>query len=86
MIVLGHVEVPVNVAPGGTITRRRRIPVYGEDPRHYPPLVALALNPSMVDYLIQELDNPRHSKDGFVRELEALRDEMKEALWTRVVD
>ena len=85
LYVLGYAEVPVNVAAGGSIIKRERIPVYGDDPRHYPPLLALALNPEMVEWLLNELEfaNRTSREDGFVTELRRLRDEMKEGLWTR---
>lgn len=82
---LGYAEVPVNVTGHGTITKTERIPVLGDDPRHYPPLVALALNPEMIEWIISELEfaNRTDREDGFVTELKALRDEMKEGLWNR---
>ena len=82
--VIGHAEVPVNVTGRGSITKTERIPVYGDDPRHYPALVALALNPEMVEWLLAELDRGRaNGEDGVVRELRALRDEMRTRLWER---
>lgn len=83
--VLGHVDVPVSVTPRGSITKSERIPVYGDDPRWYPPLVALALNPEMIEWLISELEfsNRAVREDGFVTELKLLRDEMRDSLWTR---
>lgn len=84
LYVLGHAEVPTNVTGRGDITKRERIPVYGDDPRHYPALVALALNPEMVEWLIDALDSGRLGReDGFVRDLRELRDEMQERLWAR---
>ena len=79
--------MPTNVTGRGSIIKKERIPVYGDDPRHYPALVALALNPEMIEWLIVTLDTGRVGReDGFVSELRALRDEMQTRLWERSVD
>lgn len=82
---LADVEVPVDVTPGGYIKKRERIPVYGDNPAWYPPLVALALNPESIEWLIGELEFAQRtfSEDGFITDLKRLRDEMKEGLWAR---
>jgi hypothetical protein len=56
-----------------------RIEVVGDDPRHYPPLFALAVNPDMLDWLIESLPHG----DGFTKELVALREDAKQTLWDR---
>lgn len=84
LYVLGYAEVPTG--PRGSIVKRERIAVYGDDPAWYPPLVALALNPEMVEWLISELEfrpGTAGREDGFVTDLKRLRDEMKEGLWAR---
>ena len=49
--------------------------------------MALALNPEMVEWLIDTLDTGRVGReDGFVRELRALRDEMQTRLWERAAE
>jgi hypothetical protein len=77
---LGYAEVPVKIGPrSGYITKRERIEVVGDDPRHYPPLFALAVNPDMLDWLIESLPHG----DGFTKELVALREDAKQTLWDR---
>lgn len=82
---LGYAEVPVDVGSGGYIKKRDKIQVVGDDPRWYPPLVALALNPSMIEFFINEL-SVHNARDGFTEELVKLREDMKEVLWQRFAD
>ena len=48
-------------------------------------LVALALNPSMIEFFINEL-SVHNARDGFTEELVKLREDMKEVLWQRFAD
>lgn len=79
---LGYAEVPTRIQGRDFIAKTGKIQVVGEDPRHYPPLIALALNPELIEFLIEELPH----NDGFTKELVALRDRMKDLLWERVAD
>lgn len=82
---LGYADVVVSVTSGGTIMKRSSLPIFGDNPAHEPPLFCIAVNPSMLDWLIEELESKTGvTDDGYVKWLKERREEYKHVLWDRV--